>query len=443
MGRIVKYYSFISIVLYLLLFLNKQSIWQTTIDILIFNIIVSLSYGFMLVYFFKKRTRINSKSLVIKISVYSLLLVFFLNVLYYENHNTFFQFNTLDEFSYHSAAIRANNLSFNDGIKYLVKEYAYDDYGALFYIYLIYNIFSSTLIVNLINILFGVLSALYLFRLSKFYMSDQYAYLTSLSFFTSSYMLSYYSSGLKESFFIFLVISTFYFFYKYQFKKEFSAIVRSIIAGGLIVFFRPAVLGMIIISAVIGLVLNRFGGSIRNLLLVGVLLFSFSYLFSSFERISNTFDSFETSIELQEDLIDKSGSGITLIAAILAAYIGPLPTLIAQVGKEGTALYGPGLVFRVILSIPFWLGVWYIIRKRIMVLFPFLIYSLMGMSALLYILESYELRYHLTHLPFVYMIAFYFLSKLELPFVRFKYKKLFNLGFLIVFIVVIYWNLRL
>jgi hypothetical protein len=107
-------------------------------------------------------------------------------------------------------------------------------------------------------------------------------------------------------------------------------------------------------------------------------------------------------------------------------------------------LYAAGLIMRVLMAVPFWLGVVYIIKNKIKFFYSFIAMVLIESAALTYILESYELRYHLFHLPFVFLIGFYYLSKIE-TYGRIKYaykmRQLLVLSIFVIFLV-FYWNFR-
>jgi len=129
---------------------------------------------------------------------------------------------------------------------------------------------------------------------------------------------------------------------------------------------------------------------------------------------------------------------------ILAQLIGPLPSVNSNM-RPLLSFYSAGLIYRVIIAIPFWIGVYYLWKHKISILFPLLIFVLFEMSSLALILEGLELRKSLPHLPFVYIISFWFLDKFDLRLAlinRQKVKNLINIFILIAFGIIIYWNFR-
>jgi len=129
----------------------------------------------------------------------------------------------------------------------------------------------------------------------------------------------------------------------------------------------------------------------------------------------------------------------------LSQLIGPLPTVVSS-DKIHLMLYGPGLIYRVLLSFPFWLGVKYIYKSKNYILYPLVIFVLMEMSALTIIMEGLELRKALPHLPFVFIIAFWFLDKYDNKILVFKrpkrFQQLFKISMFILLIMIFYWNFK-
>lgn len=151
---------------------------------------------------------------------YCLLMVAILNIIYYMHHETFFAYTAHDELTYDRAAkaFNSDNLSFS--LSWLYKNRNIGDFGAILYVSIIYRIVESTLLVNFINIICGVLSALALFKLGRFFLSDRFAFIASLTYFIGSYTIYLQSTGLKESVFLLIVINTFCHYYYYLVRKR-------------------------------------------------------------------------------------------------------------------------------------------------------------------------------------------------------------------------------
>jgi len=445
MRQLVIRYIFYFVILFSLMFILGINVWAETWPIFLFNIYSSISSAIIIYLVVYNRFRYSQEDIFKIVFWYSLISVMILNFMFYTDHGNFFQYQSSDEQTYHRYSLAVQGMSFLQSLNYFLKDLEAADLGALFYVSTIYRFIESTLLVNFVNVICGALSAKLLFNIGKKFMSVKYAFAASLSFFIASYIFRIESSGLKESIFVLMVLATFYHFIEYNNLRKRKSLFWVLIFGSSIMLFRPAVLGMILFSFSIGIALNRYGSSTRNILISGVMLIAFLFMSSSLDKITKTFTSFGRSVEIRTDVTSESGVQTTVLAAALASFIGPLPNLVARVGKENNSIYASGLLFRVLLGVPFWFGIWYIIRNKLSQFYPFVIMSLSGLGALLYILESYELRYHLTHFPFIYLIAFYYLSKVDSARGKIKVRlvRLLEIGYAFVMVLVFFWNLRI
>ena len=446
MKDLIKYYFAFGFILYFFILIFGFNIYENVIPSFVYNIFTFLSFFLLLIYFSKNKLKYSASLLLITIFFFSILNVVILDIMYYVHHGDFFQFQSIDEQTYNKWALLVQDLSLINTIQYYSEYWGhFDDLGAMMYISTLYRIVESTLIVNFANIICGVISAKLLYKLANFFMDKRYSFYTALVFFSSSFMFALESSGLKESIFILVVIATFYNYYLFYFRRQNKYIYRAILIGLLIMFFRPAVLGMLIVSIVVGLVINQRGVSIKSLSLSAVLMIVFIFVSGFLTKITNSYSSFDKSIEVRSDAVQTSGSvAVTVAAASIASFFGPLPNLIPRLDKENNAIYASGLLFKSLLSVPFWFGILYIIKRKLYQLISLIAMSLMGMLSLLYILESYELRYHLTYLPFFYILSFYYLSKLDGNKILRRRKSVrMKISYLMVFLLIAYWNYRL
>ena len=135
----------------------------------------------------------------------------------------------------------------------------------------------------------------------------------------------------------------------------------------------------------------------------------------------------------------------TYAVNILAQIIGPLPTLISA-EKISLTFFASGLIYRVLLAFPFWLGIRYIFKTKSYKIYPLVIFVLMEMMALALLLEGLELRKALPHIPIVFIIAFWFLDKYDNKIIVFKRSKQFKLFFkfsmFLLAMIILFWNFK-
>ena len=139
------------------------------------------------------------------------------------------------------------------------------------------------------------------------------------------------------------------------------------------------------------------------------------------------------------------GIRFTYITNIVSQLIGPFPTIVPSGGKEALSFYAPGLLFRCFISIPFFLGINYAIKSKDKLIYPMILFIIFEMVSLIIVIEGLELRKSMPHLPFIYIIAFYYMDKYD--FKRLDVKKYFSSIALIFFLIlilvmVLVWNMR-
>lgn len=444
MKTILNRYIIFGTLLYLILMSLGYSTWQNSMSAQFFNIYSFVSFAIILTLGITGRIKAKESNLWWTIFLYSLVSVSILNIIYYYHHGSFFGFQAMDENTYHYFSTQVQGLSFSDSLEYFSRYFYFDDYGALFYVSTLYRIIEHPLFVNLINIILAAFSSIYLFRIAQKLMLKKYAFIAALSLYTTAFMICFASTVLKETAFVFIVILTVYHTLNFLKDKRKKSLVWGILFGSLILFFRPAVLAMLIASFGISVLLDRQSNIIRNAIVATVFFGLFIYLLPQLNRMTETFTSFDKSVSIRRNEFKKKNTSeqTAIYASILSSVIGPLPNLIAREEKEANSTYASGLLFKTLISIPFWWGVILVFRKRLSNYYPLVIMSLMGLGSLVYIMEAYELRYHLTYLPFFFVIAFAYLSYQDVSAIK-RNNVILNWGYLVVIVILLVWNIRL
>ena len=445
MYKLINKYIIFGILLYVFLITTGNTIWADTWNFLVFNMGMLFTYALFLYCGYKGVWGYTERTLLIIVFVYSSFWVINMNLFYFYDHGDFFQFVSRDELKYDRLSRMMAEMPFIDSIKHFLTRYSYEDLGAVIYISSVYRIIPDTLLLNFANIICGIYSSIILYRIGKMFMPYKYAFMCSLAYYLSSFICAFESWGLKEMFFSLIVISVFYHLFLFFYSRKRKSLLWAILGGGAVMLFRPAVLAMMILSLGAWFLLNRYGSSLRNMIFVLITALLFIYMSSSLDRMTQRFSSFERSVEIRSSVVQESGSSIALAAAGLSSILGPMPNMLTRLEKKNNSFYSTGLLFRVLLSVPFWFGVIHIIKNRVVSFYPIVVMCLLGIGSLFYIMESYELRYHLTYLPFVFIVAFYYLSHLnEVKSVRaLRKKRLIEFGYLFTFVLMVFWNLRM
>ena len=437
-------YFWLSIFLYSLLILKSNGEYQLLISL---NIFTMFSYSFILYIGSNMNRRYYQKKyLIIEVFLYTLLFIFFNNFISYYYNNDFWVFNKGDALFYHNEILKILSMPLDKAIDSYLEHMGIDDLGMILILYPLYYIVESNLILNLFYLFVGLITALSIFTISSNFMTKKYAYLSSISYSLASFVIYFHSIGLKESFLIMLIVLSFDFYYRYIKSKNIILLLISLLFIASIILFRPAIASMIIVAIGFGSLLSKQGGIGIKIIALFIILFLISIssiLIPILEKY--TIGGFDALIYAREsEGMIKGGLPFTYAVNTLSQLFGPLPSLVSH--KITLTFYAPSLIYRVLLSFPFWLGVWYIFKIKSYKLYPLVLFILFEMFSLTAILEGLELRKALPHLPIVFIIAFWFLDKYDTKSIVIKRKKRFQLFFkFIIFLltfIILFWNFK-
>jgi len=367
------------------------------------------------------------------------------NMLSYQYNDNFFVFSEVDAGTYHEESLKMISSSFTEGIENILGHWLYEDLGAVLIISTLYRIVASNLIVNFFYLVISVITGLGLFKIGRYLMPKRYAYISALTFSISSYFIWFNSSGLKESAMIYLVTYSFLNYYNFSKTGSYKYIFYLLIFLVSLLLFRPVIAFFILGSILISTLLKRKGLSEK----IFALILGIGLIYGS-NVVSGIYLKYMTEGGVSQMIAGRELEGMvkgsiefTYMVNVLAGFIGPFPTILPNT-RPDLSLYTPGLIFKIIISVPFLLGVFYILKRRIYVYFPIILFVAFESISLIFILESLELRKALPHFPFIYIVSFGYLSYLD-SFNRPQKKKLYKLlnsSFFVIFCMIIYWNTR-
>ncbi len=367
-----------------------------------------------LLLFFSKENRYiySGKTLFLVVFLYSFMLgVIFMSLSYIYDGDTF-MFSKFDAMIYYRESTKAYDEGFFPNMALIIKRYSFDDWGAFFFDSLVMSIIPDKFLLNFVYMFLGALSSVLLFRIGRYYMSDAYSFVGALAFGTSSYIISFHCTFLKESVFVTLIICTIYNICRLIHKESFYALFGFIFFLITLFFFRPAVAALIIMSLSVYLAIKNHGSALSFFLYLGaaiILIFSLQYMMDIADSYSA---GGEEKLRLSGNGKAYSG-GFNTFVNIFGGFFGPFPTFCTkQEGNPSTIqFYASGLTYRLFLILPFFSGVFIILKNKVLELFPILIFLLAEMLASGMVAASLELRKVLPHIPLTYIISFYGLSK--------------------------------
>ncbi len=340
--------------------------------------------------------------------IYTVLLgTLFMLVSLYHDGDTFL-FSKIDAFFYYRESIKSQQIGFWENAQRIIRTFNNDDWGNLLFNSLFLSIIPSKLFVNAIYMFTGAVTTVYLFRIGKIFLSGQSAFLSALAYGTSSYVIYYHCSFLKESLFVYFVVSAFYFHYCAIRKQSVLPLLTSFIFTFLAFFFRPAVAAFIVVSILLYYAVNNRKNAISLFLFLAtvvILILSISIMQQNVDRYTSGGDI--------ENVIAGTNNGsysysFNYFVSFFGAFFGPFPTLFfAPDSPDNIGFYWPGLLYRLFIVFPFWYGVYIAwIRKEIKMI-PLLTFVLVEMFSTGAVCASLELRKVILHFPFMYILSFY------------------------------------
>ncbi len=361
-----------------------------------------------------EETDYSERVLFIVVLIYTISLgIFFMYISEYFEGDTF-MLSKMDAMFYYKESMRAADAGIIEGTKYIAANYDFDDWGALLFDMFIMYLVPEKLFLNAIYFLTGAASAIFLYRIGKTYMPDSYAFLAAMSYATSSFMVFFHCTFLKESIFVFIVILTIYYFQCAITYPSNKYLILVALCIGILFFFRPAIAAFLGVSFGIYYGITQKGTALSLFLYAAAAIATviiIQIMQRNFQRYSVDGD---MGAVLESRSVSGYSSSFNYFVSYFGSFFGPFPTLFSKIAEKPTLLefYGAGLTYRLFLIIPFWSSIFFIVKKRVIGLVPLVVFILMEMAATGYIYAGLELRKVLLHIPFMYILSFYGLYQL-------------------------------
>ncbi len=353
-----------------------------------------------------------------------------------------FLFAKRDAMLYYLESLKIAQMDFMDTIKYISSILGFDDWGVILWFSTIFRVIGSNDFSSFVHCLVGTTIALLLFDICRNLMPKRYAFICSFSFSIASFMLVSYSTTVKQTIMVFIIIAAFDCFYNFLRKKKNRSLFLCLIYSSLILLFRIPTALFLIFSFGITLILLYMKGpsAIALTVILGLALCStslFSYTFDRYLRGGNT----ELMLERKNQLAGDGGI-VNQLADPVAALAGPFPSIKIQTIKA-TSLYASGLLYRFLLCAPFFLGTYLIIKKQYVKMYPFVIFFLVNAIGVAISVKGLETRLSLPHMAMMYIVAFWFLARYDYGKLSWKISHPVSYSYFIFIMgLCLLWNLR-
>jgi len=370
------------------------------------------------------------------IILYAILIVCtFWYISYYYEGDTYI-FSKVDAFKYEKHSLKMASLPLKDAFKYISRVWRYGDWGAPFMMSTILRIIPSKVFLNFVYILFGSIGSIYLFCLGRFFMDKKWAFIMSFSFYSSSFALYFHGTFLKESFFMILVVGMIYHFYKFISTNFLLHIIIFLLYSISIIYFRAAVVFFFWAAILIHFLFSNKRKITSIIVIISAIIIMMllsTYIIEEYNRY--TLEGDYDRVRIYGFTNETIGFGY--FVNWVSSLFGPFPSIISEKSHR-VVLYSSGLLLKVFLSFPMWLGIFKAFKKKESFLYPIIFFTLIETFILGFLNKSFELRLGLPHYQAFFLISFWYLSQ-QKDITRLRIYDKFYMVFSIA--IVIFWNI--
>lgn len=377
-------------------------------------------------------------------SIFSLLGVLLLKEIYLWELGNFFG-GGFDIKYYERVASLNIDTSLLDFCQVLQNEISFDDWGFFSVMYLFYS-FSGSLeggriLMILANTLAVFVSARYLYDMLKTlgFTSQIVNFIVAL-FFLSPFCFVITSAGLKENFFVLLIVLSLCFAVRFSLDRERRCLYLSVLYASLCFFFRPPVAGMLLIMIVAIAFIkerNKYAMLRWGVVLAILALPFFGLIIQKAFGVSLNHLISVTNYRFRNIGDAQSGWAVNVVGAL----IGPFPNFTRS---DTYGIYYSGiLLLKSLLGSFFYVGLYTAWKQKKIVYIPLMLYWLLNVS--MYILGgiSLDYRYQITVFPIFLCFVALGLEHYKIDKAKRQQRGYFILSYsILVLIVILFYNLR-
>lgn len=409
-SKITRSYIVMGLILYFIIFFY----WLDSVNYYnILNVVTLLSYAYLLWSCVNKDdTYFTSRRLILTTFIYTSIFVgLYLQMSFYYTGNIFL-FSEIDARTYYTMASVMKDMGFTEAINYVSQIWKYDDWGAPMTMAFMLKMVPLKAFVNFAYIILNCICTLCLFDIGqKIGMTRKYSYMGALTYGVASYELFFIGSFLKEEILLFLVVICFFLLYQYKAKKNLFYLAAGGFCSFLVIFFRVPIAIFIWVSYAALLLLDGKSHVKKTLFFILFIIIGLSgaslVIYSS-SRYTNSGDVTGSYQYVTTTLFQK-------LTSSLGALIGPFPSLfqINTVAFTSKPLFGAGLLYKFLLFFPFWKGLVYAIKEKVIDIYPVYVFTVIEMIGLCIVVDGLELRKAMPHIPLFILAAFWYMDRFD------------------------------
>lgn len=348
------------------------------------------------------------KKLLFGIFIYQFIFVLFSYLFYTNYYDNPLGYLPKDAMLYDNLAIKLQNLSFSESIRVLnSNNIGLSDYGFPLLLKIVYSIGGNPIFnMKFFNVLFHVLTCLFVYRLSNIISNDAKQSKIALIFFGLNPISIYFnSSGLKEPFFILIITLCFYYCYKALLSNQLKYYILGILFLISTGFFRSIFPIFIVLSFGVFKLFSiggRYKLIIRGILLVLVaisLMLVFVIVRDDIDKALGVDNAVMVSHRL-----GRTPNSLDYFIMFLSGLIGPFPSFDFSVGNDAGLLQTLGNFYKLFCSYFFIIGLIQILRNKMKEFYPILFFILFNIVMVVSVAAALDHRYLYPFIP-VYFIV--------------------------------------
>ena len=435
------YMSVIAVFLcYIFLGIFLIDYYQSNFLLFLTNFINSITYLMALLIFINNK--VNISNLIWTSFLYNFIYGIVYVYLIYDYSGLFFQFIPSDAPLYDRFGRIVAEKNILDGVRYLVEttKYGMDDMGMVYYVSFLYKIVQSPLIVKFANLFINSLCAYLIYNISRKIIVEKYAKFAALVFAISSYNIWFLLSGLKEPLMLLFILICFKYYIDFITKKKISYLLLSFLIALSMFLFRIPILLMLLLSITLSELFRLkispykiFLGAL-SLSIVSYYIYTNIDLLYFYASVSNW--AFTGEAAWKEE-------NASLFLVILSGIYGPFPTItpIEFHYYHDVSVYANGLIVKMFFSFYFICSFYFIFKNKTYTLYAPAIFCIIEILALIFIEQTFKLRFAFIHFPIVFILSVYGISCISKHINKYKILTKINLISNICILMLIFaWN---
>lgn len=386
---------------------------------------------------------LTSSRLFFTVLVFALFFVFSFYLCFDYYTNQCFAYNLYDGKGYEMICQKFFGKSISDVYNWVMAHWDVGDLGAPIYMSLLYNAIPSFYFLSFVHIILGAFSAVALFYIGQQIMTSKtYAYLGALSYSISSCTLYFYGAHIKETGMCFLIIYSFFFFYKYLANGNPLNLLCCLLFASLVWFFREPVVGFIILSFITYTIYNTKKGRLPLLIIMIVSSIALVFVYPIIESI---FMRYTAEGDLSKAENYYQATSFSILVSTISSLFGPFPEFFSLKHEISSKPFeATGIMMKFLLFPFFWIGLYKSYINKLSSVLPIFIFVLLESIAIAVANDGLEVRKSFPHYSMFFLAVFwtldYFDNKCDSERELRLIKRLFWGCSIIVFVSSLLWN---